>query len=44
MKPKFIDALEEEAMEQLAEIKAARVYQGSNPEYRAKAKALPKSS
>ena len=38
MKPKFIEALEEEAIEQLGEIRAARLYQGTNPEYRIKAK------
>ena len=35
---KFLQGLEDEAFEQLAEIKAARVYKGSNPDYRARAK------
>ncbi len=37
-KPKFVDALEEEATAQLDEIKAHRAYQGSNPEYYKRAK------
>lgn len=37
-KKSFVEELETEAIEQLAEIKAARVYQGTNPDYRAKAK------
>lgn len=34
----FIDDLETEATEQLQSIRDARTYQGSNPEYRQKAK------
>lgn len=34
----FIDNLEAEASEQLDVVRAARVYQGSNPDYKAKAK------
>lgn len=34
----FINDLEAEATEQLQCIRDARIYQGSNPEYRAKAK------
>lgn len=34
----FLGALEEEALEQLAEIRAARAYQGNNPEYKQRAK------
>lgn len=34
----FVEALEREATAQLDEIRAARVYQGTNPEYRQKAK------
>jgi hypothetical protein len=35
---RFIDALEDEAKEQLALIRAYRVYEGTNTEYRSKAK------
>jgi carbon monoxide dehydrogenase subunit G len=35
---KFLKALEDEATEQLVEIRAARTYQGNNPEYKQKAK------
>lgn len=34
----FVDALEDEAREQLAEIRAARTYQGTDPSYRQRAK------
>lgn len=34
----FVDALEAEATEQLKELSAARTYQGTNPEYRQRAK------
>jgi carbon monoxide dehydrogenase subunit G len=34
----FIDALGEEAKEQLSEIRAARTYRGNNPEYAKRAK------
>ncbi len=37
-KKQFVEALESEASEQLSEIAAARTYQGSNPEYRQRAK------
>jgi hypothetical protein len=36
--PKFVEALESEAIEQLGEIRAARTYQGSNPDYQKRAK------
>ena len=35
---KFLDALGEEAHEQIANISAARIYEGDNPSYRLKAK------
>lgn len=38
MSDKFIDLLQEEAAAQIAEIRAYRVYQGTNTEYRNKAK------
>lgn len=34
----FIREMEEEAREQLKEIRAARLYQGTNPDYRYRAK------
>jgi hypothetical protein len=37
-KTKLVDALEEEAIAQLGEIRAYRVYQGTNPDYSKRAK------
>lgn len=37
-KQTFVQALEEEAQEQLAEVRAYRIYQGTNTEVRQKAK------
>lgn len=34
----FLGALEDEALEYLSEIRTARAYQGSNPEYKQRAK------
>lgn len=38
MKKKFVEALEEEAIEQLGAFRAYRVYQGENPDYKQRAK------
>lgn len=37
-RPPFIQALEDEAYEQLAAIREARIYSGSNPDFRLRAK------
>lgn len=38
MKPMFVEALEAEAVEQLDLIREYRTYQGTNPDYKARAK------